>query len=270
MKYRQDKSNFKYFFYLLPILILFFWFGSFFDPRPILSHFFSEITVPVWEIEEKFSESVSKILVAIEDKDELLENNRILKERLLVSNSIIYENRLLHEENLAFRNFFSVSDGFYLKEILDGNKKGVYFAKVAFDSAKKPYDILILDRGNSDSIGSIVFNSSGYVLGDVFESSLNYSRVKLFSSYGRKVGGFIGKDKTLLEAEGLGNGNFEVSVPRDFSVTLGDRVIYPGDKNLFLGIVKEVVSEDNLPTKKVFFSFPYNLNETKIVFVSKD
>jgi len=269
MKYHQDKFNYKYFFYLLPILFIFFWFGSFFDPRPILSKFFSGMIIPVWEIKDNFTNSLSEFFVLFEDKIKLQKENKLLKDRYLVSNSILNENRLLREENKSFRDFFNINDGFYLKEISDRLLKEVYFAHVAFGSPKKPYDTLILDRGSVDSVGLIVFNSRGYVIGDIIESSNKYSKVRLFSSYGRKISAFLGNNKTIIEVEGLGNGNFKTLVPKDFSVTLGEQVIYPGSKFLFLGVVKEIISEDNLPTKEIYFSAPFNLNEINLVFVSR-
>ena len=65
------------------------------------------------------------------------------------------------------------------------------------------------------------------VLGEVAEVYETSSKVRLYSSSGEQVTVFIGGEAIMAEAKGIGGGNFEIELPQNVDVFIGDSIYIP-------------------------------------------
>lgn len=129
------------------------------------------------------------------------------------------------------------------------------------------YDTLILSKNNQDvQVGDLVFAKGAYI-GEISEIDLNTAIVKLRSSSGEKtVVRVAGVD---IEAEGHGGGQFQIKIPKDLEINVGDAVIVPSLNNILLGEVGSI-EEDLIGTfKTVYFNIPVSFQSIDFVTVIK-
>lgn len=140
---------------------------------------------------------------------------------------------------------------------------------------KKPpftsYDNLIIDIGekNKVKVGEKVYAPGSILIGELVEIGAATSKVKLYSSYGEKYEVSLGVGTTsesiLVAATGRGGGAFEITIPRDMKVKIGQPITIPGINNNVFGIVKDVIREENKTFATILFSQPLNIYEIKWV-----
>jgi cell shape-determining protein MreC len=139
---------------------------------------------------------------------------------------------------------------------------------------KKPpftaYDSFILDVGTSEGVqvGNTVYALGNVPIGTIAEVIGNTSRVKLFSSSGEKFDILIGPSSIEATAEGKGGGYFEVSLPRDTKIKVGDQVLIPSIDSSYAATVDGIASEPSEPFAKVLFHQPVNMYEQRFVIVN--
>src|SRR3989338_10724216 len=154
----------------------------------------------------------------------------------------------LNETETTMINYNSIlSENINLKEILGRKDEKTTFILSAIlgKPNQSPYDTLIIDVGTKDmiKIGDLVFALGNVPIRAIAETYLNSSKVVLFSNSGEKTQVVLGNKDVFMEAVGRGGGNFEVFLPRDFTLTKGDQVILPGITPYVLGIVETIISD---------------------------
>jgi cell shape-determining protein MreC len=205
-------------------------------------------------------------------------------------NSLYLQNQNLQsqlDENVARDlNYNSVlAENESLKEIL--GRKNVSAVMILSAILSKPnqsvYDTLVIDTGAREGIqaGDIVFALGNAPIGRVSLVYANSSKVILFSSSGEKTQAVIaGKParnathsvaggNVFLEIVGRGGGNFEMIIPKDFTLTKGDQVVLPGIFPYVLGVVETIISDPRDPFVKALLTSPVNIQELKFVEVEK-
>jgi len=70
-----------------------------------------------------------------------------------------------------------------------------------------------------------------------------------------------------MEVAGRGGGNFEMIVPRDFTIVKGDVALLPGIFPYVLGVVEIIISDPRDPFIKALLVSPVNIQELKFVEV---
>ena len=91
--------------------------------------------------------------------------------------------------------------------------------------------------------------------------------MELFSSPGRKIDVLIGTENIATVAKGKGNGNFEMTLPRDTEVREGDIVVAPSITIEIFAVVGDIEKDSNSPFQVVRFSSPFNINNIRWVEV---
>jgi hypothetical protein len=91
--------------------------------------------------------------------------------------------------------------------------------------------------------------------------------VVLFSNAGEKNQALISGGNIFMEIVGRGGGNFEMIVPKDFTLQKGDQVVMPGVNPYVLAIVETVISDPRDPFTKALLTSPVNIQELKFVEV---
>lgn len=131
------------------------------------------------------------------------------------------------------------------------------------------YDILILDVGFPEKVqkGNRVYAIGNVPIGEIEEVIGSTSKVRIYSSAGQTFTVLIGSTSLETNATGKGGGYFEVTMPRDAKIKVGDQVLIPALSNAFVGTVEGVTSDPSEPFSKILFRQPVNIYEMRWVIV---
>lgn len=165
-----------------------------------------------------------------------------------------------------------------LLEILGRKKKDDKFilARVLTIDNSSPYDTYIIDVGSLDGVSpGDIASASSTVVAEVVEVYEKYSKVKLLSASGKKFSILIGNSGLHKDILGKGSGNYEITVPREFDIKVGDPAILPGDMRHIVATVHSEEVNDIDALKKIFLKTPVNLSSLRFLeirreFVSKE
>jgi len=165
-----------------------------------------------------------------------------------------------------------LSENSELKNILGriGDKEVVLSAVLSKPNLS-PYDSLIIDVGKKldVKIGSLVMVDGDIAIGTIVNVYPNSSKVELFSSPGNYMDVLLGEENITVSAKGKGSGNFEIELPRDIAVGIGDIVSVSDLGIKILGTVEYIEKEPSNPFQIILFKNPVNMNSLKWVQVVK-
>jgi cell shape-determining protein MreC len=260
MNYLQDKKSKRKYLYLLVFLIvlvviIFYFSTSIFNKSSLASH---AIFRPVLILGDRLGERFASLEFYFASKNSLQKDNDEMK-------------RQLEETKAQMANYDSVvAENNTFKEIL-GRKgtKEIVVAGILSKPNQSPYDTFIIDAGSANGIklGKTVFAGGDVPLGRVGEVFANSAKVVMFSSPGERTQVAVGT--IFLELLGRGGGNFEMIVPRDFTIQNGDQAILPGVNAYLVGVVRTIISDPRDAFKKALLASPVNIFELKFVEVEK-
>lgn len=132
-----------------------------------------------------------------------------------------------------------------------------------------PYDEIIIDVGRDQvpgiTPGQLIFADQEVILGQVELVTGSYSKVKLYSTSGVKIPVVVGETAVPSIAEGLGGGNFSLTLPRGVDIKVGDEVKTSIVGDYILGYVANIYKDANDPFQKIIFRSPYNIFELEWV-----
>ena len=261
MSYLLDKKiKKKKFFYIIfgiiVCLILFFFRLSVFNGLSFVSHaIFRPVLVLGNNIGEKFENFHSFFAF----KNSLYLENKSLKSKLDENSAIIANYNSVLADNLSLREILGRKDA----------TTTMVLAAIMGKPNQSPYDTLVIDAGIKQGLqtGNMVFALGNVPIGRTANVYSNSSKVVLFSSAGEKTQVIVGEKDIFMEVVGRGGGNFEMIVPRDFTLSKGDQVILPGIFPYVLGVVETIISDPRDPFIKVLLTSPVNIQELKFVEV---
>ncbi|HYC34114.1 MAG TPA: rod shape-determining protein MreC [Candidatus Paceibacterota bacterium] len=200
--------------------------------------------------------AVSGILGWFSFKSSLLEENKNLSEEVASLKALSLERDALLSENLA------------LKEISKSEESLI--ASVLLHPGFSPYDSLLVSKGSASGValGDLVLFHA-IAIGEVSEVNKNTSRVTLFSTGGKTFPVHIGENKIEAEARGLGGGTFEIMMPANAEVMIGDTVLMPASLTRIFGRIEDIEKTDGEPFQRLLFSLPVNINDVQFVVIEK-
>ena len=211
--------------------------------------YFHRVAQPVWKVNTKVQEGLSPSLGYFSSRSELYIENQDLKKQLGAMSAKLADRSFLRHENIL------------LKENLGRHEKEPerIFAVVLAKPDITPYDTLVIDIGKNDEIlvGDLIVVEN-VILGEIEEVYQTSSKVRLYSSNNQKVNVFIGDDAIGAEAQGLGGGNFEIELPRNVNVFVGDSVYVSDINPRVLGVVEYINSDPNDVFERILFKSPVN------------
>lgn len=190
--------------------------------------------------------------------------------------SINFENEKLKFENaelLARLSNYQVleNENKELKEILDRKENREFIlGNILVKPNRSLYDTLIIDIGENSGIkiGQKVF-AYGYVpIGYVGEVYTNTAKIILYSTSREKVDVIVSSSGIILTASGRGGGNFEMTLPRDFEIAVGEVVYLPGTTQT-LASVSGIISDPRDSFKKALLKSPINIFSLRFVEIEK-
>ena len=277
-KKQKESKFFKIILIIVILVVLFFFRTKILNGLSFVSH---AVFRPVLILGNKVGESFSNASSFLYSKKSLLLENETLKSQILES-----------EADRA--NYISVVDeNSKLKEILGRKKSDVnmILGTILSKPVQSIYGTFIIDAGTDQGIaqGQRVFAFGNVPIGRIAEVYANSSKVVLFSNPGEKTEAIVslvsadsqinssedyaikrqaGRD-AYLEAVGRGGGNFEMILPRDFVLQVGDEVVLPGTHPYVLATVQSTISDPRDSFQKALLASPINIQELKFVEVEK-
>lgn len=195
-------------------------------------------------------------------RQQLIDENQNLRNQLevLAGDQLIADQ--LIAENLELKNALG-----------RGTNKHTILAAVITRPPYTLYDNIIIDVGKDAgiNIGAPVYTlGSTTVIGRVASVSADQSLVVLNSSPGNELDVLIGQKNFAVRATGKGNGSFEVTLPRDAGINVGDFVITPTLSSNYIGKVESLDLEETRTYLKALIAMPINVSMIRFVEVGTD
>lgn len=252
----KRKKFFKIAAYVVVLIILFYFQSSIFNGLSYLVQgFFHPVLIAGNNIGEKFR-SISSYFVS---KNSLYLQNQNLQSQLSELEARNSNYNSINAENIS------------LKEILgrENEKAATILAAILSKPNQSIYNTLLIDVGIKQGIkiGDTVFALGNIPIGRIAEIYPNSSKVILFSTAGEKTQVVIVGQEVFMEVVGRGGGNFEMILPRDFTLEKRDEVVMPGLNPLLLAEVVTIISDLRNPFTKALLSSPVNIQELRFVQV---
>ncbi len=228
---------------------------------------------PVLVLGNNIGEKFSSIRYLFKYKSSLVTENENLKSQIL-------------ESQADRANYSSIVDeNNKLKEILGrkNEKIEIILAAILSKPNQSVYGTLLIDAGTNlgIKIGNVVFALGNVPIGRIAEVFDDSSKVILFTNPGEKTDVVISSkpaqlDDTsrlggdvFMQVVGRGGGNFEMILPRDFTLEKGTVVHLPGLTPYILGIIETIISDPRDSFQKALLVSPVNVQELKFVEVEK-
>lgn len=211
---------------------------------------------PVLVAKQKVVQKGAVYFSLLYDKRSLIEENKMLQEKLAMLMHLQLKESLLREENIM------------LKTLLGrGEARHMVLATVLTRPNVSLYDTFIVDVGRTSSIskGDQVAVLGDFVIGTIEEVYRNSSLVTLFSAPGVKTNALIGPTKLLVIAEGRGGGNFEARLPHGIDIQKNDVIVLPNINTQVLGVVEEIIATPTGAFQTILFKNPINMAEVAFV-----
>jgi len=260
MNYRQ-KHNKKFPWIIVPLLFIIgiIAFQPAFPER--IRTIVFQIGEPIWGVTSSAQVAASDALSGTRSKQFLLEEIERLETELEKVRIEQLTNDLLREENRVLRERYERGE--------------TESPEVMVSILKRPrstlYDTFIVDGGSAAGIkkDSLVISSGGVAVGTITEVFEHSALVTLFSSPGSSLDVLLGTDDSsiALSATGKGSGNFEVLIPRDIALSVGDPVVLPTLSPTLLATVDHIGILPTDPFKEVLFRLPINISEERFLFI---
>jgi len=235
--------------FLLMIALFAVLYGFHFFFPGVLSATVRNLGMPFWK-------SGSFMRTAFERHSELFHSKR----------SLIAENiRLrgeLEESRMTMLGYEALKDHYErLVPGSDGSTKGIVTA-VLVRPPQMVYDTFMLDAGENEGVrqGDLVYYSDTIIIGEITKTSANNSEAQLFSSADKESRVVLG-GSTEFSAFGRGGGTYELKIPKEVPVKIGDSLIRPGKDLSVYGTVEAIEMSESDTFKRVYFRLPFNLHE---------
>jgi rod shape-determining protein MreC len=245
-------------------LIIFILFLIFYFNKPIakvLGTFTHTVLRPVLVFGNNASTRLHNLGSYFASKNTLLKENDTLKEEKLSLESKLVNYQSIENENKS------------LKELLGrlGENNSYILATILAKPNVTLFDTLLLDVGELDkvSVGDIVFAYGNIPLGKISEVYSHTSKVTLFSNAGEKTNAIISSTNTYIDLIGRGGGNFEIILPRDFTVSEGENILLPDLNNYLIAKVVSTISDARDSYQKALLISPVNIQQLKFVQIRK-
>jgi cell shape-determining protein MreC len=254
----KNKKIFKIVLGVVLLVVLFYFRAGIFDGLSYLSQkLFHPVLVSGNNLGEKFK-SLGTYFVS---KNYLYNQNQKLQAQVDFNNA----------RNANYDSV--VADNASIKEILGrkDSKTSMVLSAILAKPNQSVYDTLLIDAGIAQGVkaGNTVFALGDVPIGRVDTIYDNSSKVVLFSSPGETTEGVVSSKNIFMQLVGQGGGNFEMIMPKDFTMQKGDQVVMPGINPYVLAIAQTIISDPRDPFNKALLTSPVNIQEQKFVEVEQ-
>ncbi len=136
---------------------------------------------------------------------------------------------------------------------------------------QSPYDTLVVDAGSDVgvAVGDTVYLSDTIIVGMVTSITSHTSLISLFSASGQKQQSTNSRTGALFDLVGKGGANFQVEVPKDTDITVGDTFLFPNKSASVLATAYYIDTDSQSSFKTIYLHSPGNVFSSQWVFIDK-
>lgn len=216
------------------------------------------IARPLWRVSSLISSPFGKITNYFSFKNTLIREKLVLEEELRALRLRDIDRELLFKENEELR-----------KQLGRNPSPDLVISRVLSKPPKSPYDTLVIDVGSlhNVTVGNNVYLGESIIVGKIKEVTEETSVVELFSNGDLKQEAILLRTGVSFTLVGRGGANFQIEVPKDTDIALGDVFGYPGFSSNVLGNVYHIDDSSKGSFKTVYLKVPGNIFQTQWVFV---
>jgi len=255
---KTHKKNSRFFFVFSCVLLGIFWIfpGAF----GIVSSFSNTVALPFWGFGNSVKKAFSDDIAVVKFKVNLEKENSDLRAQVAKLHRDLYGYNTVVAENIELE-----------KELLFKSDKGVVVEVVSRPNISA-YDTILVAAGKNAGIaaGDDVVTDGEIALGSVEESYPTSAKIRLYSSGGSTTNVLLGPKDLPATLKGSGGGAFEVDLPDDADIKIGDSAIFSGSSGHIVGYVKAVEKNTDTSFQTVYIGNPENIFEMKYVQVIKN
>lgn len=216
---------------------------------------------PILESKNGFFVNLGDWFSFLIPKEILTRENRTLKDKLALLEAAETERDFYKLENAKLSKLsekLATSSDFAVVSIL---------SKPGFSA----YDTIIIDGGSRQGIavGDNILADQDVILGVVSEVYTQTSLVTLFSSFQYETPIFIGEFSVESLATGRGGGNFEVKLPKNTEIKVGDIVIIASTSPKILGSIMFIHESPTDTFERALFKSSVDIAKLRFVLVEK-
>lgn len=214
---------------------------------------------PFLKMGDYFYNNIRSVSKNFSSNEKLLEENNILLELILK-----YESELTDREAIVYENQ-------KLREDLRLKPESTIYAPIIGRPPQVALDTLFLDSGSSQGVkvGDWVLSGERVLIGKIEKVTKNKSVASLNSFAGHISFGFVARTQEPLEIEGV-SGGLKASLPINFDIAVGDKIMVSGRAKFLAAIVKEIEEDHSLGFKEVFLSLPVDISKIDSVFIESN
>tara|TARA_B100000508_G_scaffold60333_1_gene47049 strand:+ start:99235 stop:100029 length:795 start_codon:yes stop_codon:yes gene_type:complete len=151
---------------------------------------------------------------------------------------------------------FTQKENADLRELLSYVPEDGVLGSVIAWPPKTAYDTLLIETGQSVSVGDLVLGRGIAPIGRIDRTEGKYAYVRLFSSGDLQTQVRVGGGRELLELTGRGGGSAFIVAPKEVAIDRGDEVYFPYSGNTFMGHIGAVETNPASSTKNLWIVFP--------------
>ena len=217
---------------------------------------------PVLEARGGFLGSINSVWQYFHTQGALVAENNTLHDKLALSNAIITERDYYKSENAILQKLVARIQ----------NDKKFTIAKIISKPGFSPYDTLLIDAGVSEGVatGDLVLIDSDSSIGHVSDSFAHTAIVTLFSSPERETAVLVGSKATQALAIGKGGGNFEIKLPKNTEVKVGDIVSMASTSAKIFGTIGVIDTSPTDSFERALFKNDVDVNSLRYIMIEKN
>ncbi len=241
---------------IVVVVLIFVLGATFFSfSRGLMVNIFS----PLWKGENAVAVGFRNLTNFFKSKNALIEENQILRDKLSSNELADMSLQAVRDaENSLLLNFGRTSPNKFIA------------ASVLIHPPKTAYDSLIIDAGAVDGVplDAEVSLPEGPKIGTIIEVFSKSSRVKLYSSNGEETNAVLERSLVPVTLIGRGGGNFEIALPRDVAVEVGDQILSAHLSPSVIGVVGDIEMKPTDSFKKIIVRSVANVYTVRLVIVT--
>ncbi len=232
---------------------------TYFFPQGVKNVFYF-VSRPVFASRNFVANSVKNKIGYFAFKNDLIKKNIQLEDELTSYKLKEIDYNIVLKENEELKNLMGRS----------GTSNKV-LSKILSKPPISPYDVFLIDVGLSNGFakGDKVYLSGNIIIGTIVLVTTKTSLITLFSNGGQRQEATNTRTGTTYELTGRGGMNFQLEVPKEADIILGDVFEYPLLSPSIIGSVYYIDTNSQSSFKTIFLKIPGNVFSSKWVFVEK-
>lgn len=256
----KPKSNTKRTLVVVSLLLATFFSLQFFFPR-FLSSTVLLAAKPLWSVRDISMRSFSDFFNFFAFKSTLRIQNESLREELY---ALRVRETEFNQMKIEYQDLKVL-----LGDVASSSSRTTTLSRVLSKPPFTPYDSFVVDKGSDGgvSVGNLVYANDTLVIGRISSVTSRVSFVTLFSSGGEEQEFGVSRTGVSVNVLGKGGGNFELYVPKDFDIVIGDQLTELASPQSVVATVYVVDESSQNSFKKVYARVPKPIFQSKWVSI---